>query len=107
MTRPAQRRMKAVQRRTPGNRTVTHFRRKPYAKHKCALCGKVLHGTPRGSPHKVSHMTKSERRPSRPYGGQLCSACTVKVISMKAKLKFKVIDKKQVPLSMNNYVLGA
>lgn len=106
MVRFSLKRMKVVQRKTPSGKTVSHYRRKAYSKHICAICRKELHGMLKGSPHVIKGATKSQRRPSRPYGGQLCPACTARVISMKAKLKFKVIDEKQVPLSMKAYVMN-
>ena len=43
--------------------------------HHCANCGGVLPGVPRGTSMEIRRLSKSERRPSRPYGGQLCSPC--------------------------------
>ena len=62
--------------KTPGARVVTHHeQRKPKAA-TCANCGERLKGVPRGTPSQIKSLTKSQRRPERPYGGVLCSACT-------------------------------
>jgi len=41
----------------------------------CATCDRPLPGVPRGTTVEIRRLKKSERRPSRPYGGQLCSPC--------------------------------
>lgn len=67
--------------RTPAARVVTHYvQRKPKVA-SCAACGAKLKGIPRGRPHQIRALSKTQRRPERPYGGVLCSACT------RAKLK--------------------
>ena len=43
--------------------------------HVCANCKGKLAGVPRGTTVEIRRMAKSERSPSRPYGGQLCSPC--------------------------------
>lgn len=61
--------------KTPGGRTVIHYReRKPQKAH-CATCGKALAGVPRERPANLAKLPKTARRPQRPYGGVLCSAC--------------------------------
>lgn len=61
--------------RTPsGKNVLRHTLRKPKQAH-CASCRKQLHGTPRERPAKLQRLTRSERVPSRPYAGQLCSSC--------------------------------
>ena len=68
-------RLRKVFRRTPGGRVVIQYRRKKPQKGKCARCGSVLNGVLREVPSKMSNMSKSKKRPSRPYGGYLCSKC--------------------------------
>lgn len=59
----------------PGGSTSTRFlRRKPSAAH-CARCGVQLPGIPRGNPADIAKLSKTEKRPERPYGGVLCSRC--------------------------------
>lgn len=62
--------------KTPGAKIVTHYiERKPKGA-VCAVCGTKLKGIPRGRPADIAKIAKSSRRPERPYGGVLCSACT-------------------------------
>lgn len=64
--------------RTPSGKVNIHYRpRKPNAA-KCGTCGDVLKGVARALPSKK--LTKSQKSPSRPYGGNLCSKCTRNVI---------------------------
>ena len=41
----------------------------------CATCNRVLPGVARGTRVEVRRMSLSERKPNRPYGGQICSPC--------------------------------
>lgn len=61
--------------RTPGNRLVTHYKRKKPGIARCAVCKKPLHGIPRLNPSEMGKLPKSKKRPERPYGGNLCSKC--------------------------------
>lgn len=62
--------------RTPAARVVTHHVLRKPAKATCAACGTTLKGVPRARPNELRSMPKTMRRPERPYGGVLCSACT-------------------------------
>jgi large subunit ribosomal protein L34e len=69
-----------VFRKTPGAQTVIHYiKRKPRVSH-CSACGKRLQGIPRGRPYEMQNMPKTKKRPERPFGGTLCSACARKKI---------------------------
>lgn len=95
---------KRIQRRTPGGRTVIHKKKKKTAKHKCAICHGLLHGTPRGPRVEIRRLSKTQRRPSRPFGGQLCSKCTRNIVALKAKVRNKLMELKAVPISLRSYV---
>ncbi|ESU36395.1 Ribosomal protein L34 [Giardia duodenalis] len=57
--------------RTPGNRlTSLRVKKLPNAPH-CAETGKQIHGIPRVIPQ---HLTRQQRKVSRPYGGKLCGS---------------------------------
>ncbi|HIH12232.1 TPA: 50S ribosomal protein L34e [Candidatus Woesearchaeota archaeon] len=71
--------------KTPGGKTNTHFRRRKPSKAICATCRKTLLGVPQGLPMQVAKLPKTARRPERPYGGVLCSACTRKVLQQRAR----------------------
>ena len=70
---------KRVHKNTPGGRNVLRYKKI------CAECGKVLHGVPRGRPYEIRKLSKSARRPNRPFGGHLCSSCTRKHFKNEAR----------------------
>ena len=76
------RRIKVV---VPGNTVKLHYRRRKPGKAHCATCGKVLIGVPRELPLKMKNMAKTKKRPERPYGGVLCSACTRELLKQKVR----------------------
>ncbi|MCD6244835.1 MAG: 50S ribosomal protein L34e [Candidatus Korarchaeota archaeon] len=61
--------------KTPGGRTVYHYRHKKHSVAKCAKCGSPLNATPTGPRSVIAKLPKSQRRPNRPYGGNLCPSC--------------------------------
>jgi large subunit ribosomal protein L34e len=67
---------KRIHKKTPGSRTVLRYKKKKPSKHVCAECGQLLHGVPRGRPYEVRKLSKTKKRPNRPFGGYLCSKCT-------------------------------
>ncbi len=77
--------VRRVQRRVPGGRIVQHYcRQKPKQAH-CAGCGKPLAGVPRERPYRIRTMAKTKKRPSRPFGGTLCSRCTRNEMKARAR----------------------
>lgn len=64
-----------IYRKTPGGKTVVHYKNKKPSKVRCAKCGDLLKGVPRERPYKMQNMAKTKKRPERPYGGVLCSRC--------------------------------
>ena len=73
--------------KTPGGRTVVHYKKKKPGKAKCAGCGKQLAGTLHLAASKMKNLSKTKKKPTRPYGGYLCSACMRKKIISKARKK--------------------
>ncbi len=71
--------------KTPGAKNVVHYRQRKPSKAVCGNCKKVLAGVPRELPAKMANMSKSMKKPERPYGGNLCSACTRIVLQNKAR----------------------
>lgn len=106
MVRPSLRGQKRTRVCMPGGRSKLVYRREKYGSPQCALCGNVLIGVPSGSASKIHKLTRSQRKPTRPFGGQLCSKCFRKVIAMKAKYKLKLIKAEDVPISLKQYVIG-
>ena len=77
MVRPAlrSRSLRRVYRRSPGGEVrVLYERRKP-GPARCAVCGKPLNGVPRLRPAQLRRLSKTAKRPERPYGGVLCHKC--------------------------------
>ncbi len=71
--------------RAPGGRKILHYKKKKPSKHVCAGCGRTLHGVPRGRPYEIRRLSKSRRRPNRPYGGYYCSECMRRVFKEEAR----------------------
>ena len=76
---------KKISRRAPGNKTVLHYRRRKPSKAKCASCGALLNGVPRGRPSEIAKLSKTEKRPERPYCGYLCPKCLKRLMIEKAR----------------------
>ena len=72
--------------RTPGSDTVIQYRRRKNAKPQCATCGANLPGVARGTKNMVKALPRSARRPERPFGGKLCSACSRRAIIAKFRV---------------------
>lgn len=68
--------------KTPKHTKLVHAKRKPSKAH-CANCGKILPGVASERPYKMSKLSKTQKRPDRPYAGMYCSACARKVIKAK------------------------
>ena len=87
MPRPNQRSrsLRRVSVKTPGGDTKLTYRKRKPSKASCAECEKPLAGVPRERPHKMTNMAKTKKRPERPFGGNLCSACSRKKIIAKAR----------------------
>ncbi len=69
-----------VIRRTPGGRVAIHFEKRKPGPARCARCGRPLGGVPRERPSRLRKLSKSAKRPERPYGGVLCSTCLAELI---------------------------
>lgn len=71
--------------KTPKRTSLVYAKRRPSKPH-CANCGKVLHGVASHSPYKVRKLSKTQKRPERPYAGVLCSGC------MRVELRKKILS---------------
>ena len=67
------------------SRTITRYKKPKPAAAKCGDCHKVLQAIPRATHSQMQNMAKTKKRPERPYGGVLCSACMRKVMVAKAR----------------------
>jgi len=63
---------------------LVYAKRKPKKAH-CAVCKQVLHGVASERPYIMSKIAKTEKRPERPFAGQLCSKC------MRLKIKSSLV----------------
>ena len=67
--------------RTPGNKNVTHYkRRKPKQSH-CAICKRPLYSIPQLRPSKMRKTSKSKRKVNRIESGRYCPTCLKNLIS--------------------------
>lgn len=74
-----------MNKRTPGGVNVLRYKKKKPSKHVCAECGALLHGVPRGRPYEINKLSKSQKRPNRPFGGNLCPKCARKHFKNEAR----------------------
>lgn len=75
-----------IYKKTPGGRNVLRYEKRKPRKARCSNCGTVLAGVPRVRDFKMQNMAKTKKRPSRAYGGVLCSKCTRNLLKQKARL---------------------
>lgn len=73
-----------VFKKTPGGETKVHYNKRKPSHAKCP-CGARLSGVPRERPYVMKSLSKTEKRPDRPYGGNLCSSCTREKIKLQAR----------------------
>ena len=73
--------------KTPGGQVKLHYRERKPQRAVCGRCHKPLAGIPRERPAKMRNMPKTAKRPERPYGGVLCSACTRRLLQQQARLE--------------------
>ncbi|MFX0060654.1 MAG: 50S ribosomal protein L34e [Candidatus Hermodarchaeota archaeon] len=63
----------------PKHRTHVTSRR-AYSPGRCCICHTKLHGVPFRRAVQTSRMTKTEKRPERPFGGNICHKCLKRAI---------------------------
>ena len=82
MVRPAlrSRSPRRVYRRTPGGATVVHYEKRRPGPARCARCGRPLGGVPRLRPYQLRGLSRTAKRPERPYGGVLCPSCLAELL---------------------------
>lgn len=74
--------MRKVFVRTPGGKTVVHYRLAPKGRPRCGITGQFLHGVSR--PRKG--LSKTKRTVSRAFGGTLSSPAARSQIKFAARL---------------------
>ncbi len=87
MPRPAQRTdsFRKIRTRTPGGKTVIHYEKRKPGIARCAICGKPLRGVPRLRVPVLRRLSKTKKRPERPYGGYICHECLANLLRMKIR----------------------
>ncbi len=76
------------QTRIPGHGHTTHYiRRKPSYAH-CAVTGQKLHGVPRVRDAERRHLSKTQNRPNRPFGGKITHSVLAEAIQDKILEEF-------------------
>lgn len=78
---------------------VIYKRDKP-GKAECAHCGARLHGVPRKLGVELSKLSKTEKRPERPFGGVLCAKCTARLMKVEARIKHGLMDSSQADFKL-------
>lgn len=81
--------LRRIYRKLPGGSTQLRYEKRKPGYSSCAECGIILKGTKRMRTTKLQNTAKSCKRPSRPYGGYLCSKCSrnkIKEMTRGAKL---------------------
>jgi large subunit ribosomal protein L34e len=90
--------------KVPSGTVLRKVKRRPHD-NSCAICAAKLNiKTNRKIPSEVVGMPKSQRRPSRPYGGFLCPACTRKLLSLKAMIEAGEIKLEDVEMRFKKYL---
>jgi large subunit ribosomal protein L34e len=72
--------------RTPGGKNVIHYKKRKPSHAICSTCKDVLKGVPRERPYKIKKLSKTQRRPDRPFGGVLCGKCMKDKIKIQARV---------------------
>ena len=82
MPRPAlrSRSMRRVHVTTPGGKNKVIHKPRKASDAKCGSCGAVMKQVATGRPPEMRNMSKTKKRPERPFGGVLCSKCMRKKI---------------------------
>jgi large subunit ribosomal protein L34e len=73
----------------PGNRTKVKITNKKPSRAVCASTGKPLQAVPQLKGPQIRRLSKSKRRPERPYGGFLSSKAMRKLFIKKAREESK------------------
>jgi len=71
--------------KTPGGKHNTHYSRHKPTAATCPVTGEKLQGVPRGRPAQIRKLSKTQKRPERPYGGVLSSRAMRAVIRKQAR----------------------
>jgi len=71
--------------KTPGGERKIQYKVRKPSDAKCGGCGAVMKAVASKRPHVMHNLSKSKKRPERPFGGMLCSKCMRKKIVRDAR----------------------
>ncbi len=99
MVEPRNRTKKRVPRKTPGGAKTFLIKKEKHGVASCAICKNALQGTT-----TARAISKSVRKPTRLFGGNLCANCTSRVISLSALVEGKELRLADVDLRFRERV---
>ncbi len=87
MTKPSQRssKLRKIHKKLPGGRNKLVFKRALTKRKLCPVYGTPLAGVARGTKAQIKKLSKSQKRPERPYGGVLSSKAMRNIFISKAR----------------------
>ena len=103
MVAPQERRMQYKSRKAPTGTKREYFKGK-HKKQKCAITGKVLAGVPHETKAGMRKYSKTEKRPSAPFGGNLSGEARHEVSVEQAKVVSGTKDISDVDAKYRKYV---
>ncbi len=77
--------LRRLQIKVSGGQTRVHYRERKPKLGSCNVTGQTLKGVPRERPNNLKKLSKSKRRPSRPYGGNLSSGAMRSIFKNRAR----------------------
>jgi large subunit ribosomal protein L34e len=77
--------MRRVKKKTPGGKVVTHYKPRKPSIQRCAITGEKLHWVPQERPSGLRKLSKTQKRPQRPFGGVLSSKGMREVLKQRAR----------------------
>jgi large subunit ribosomal protein L34e len=86
---------------TPKNKHVIHFKRRPNSKPHCAICDAELNGIPSRRTMKGRTLGSNARK----FGGILCSRCSASVIKLASRIEQGEMKLNDIGTAQRNYVL--
>jgi len=79
--------MRRVTVRTPGARQTRHYRLRKPSPARCQMTGEKLQAVASKRPDEMAKLSKTEKRPQRPYGGVLSSRAARSVNIAEARMR--------------------
>ena len=103
MVSPQKRRMQYDKKKTPNGTKRVYFKGK-HKKIRCAITGKVLSGVPHEKKVGLKKHSKTQKRPSAPFGGVLSGEGRHEVMIELSKVKAGIKEMADVDIKYRKYV---